>query len=90
MSAAEKAEVMKWLNEKWVTSKHCPICAHNNWIISDHFMTPMVMSGGNVEIGGASYPQFTLVCSNCGFTHHFNAVVAKVIPKESGGSDGTT
>lgn len=90
LGPAKKAEIMTWLNEKWVTQKHCPICSSNNWIISEHLVTPLTMtSSGVVELGGENYPHFMIVCGDCGYTHLFNAVISKLLPGNKEGQDGS-
>ena len=92
LTPEDKKEIMAWLTKKWVTPKTCPICSHNNWIIAGDLTTPIRLSGGNFNIGGTTYPMFLLVCGNCGFTHHFNAAVAKLsaLDKKPGGDSGDT
>jgi hypothetical protein len=83
---------MAWLKEHWVTSKNCPICAQNKWIVAGDLVTPVVLKEGGFTLGGPTFPQFMLVCGNCGHTHYFNAIVAKLqkLARDSnktGGSD---
>ena len=95
LSLDDKEEIMAWLKKHWVTEKTCPICTRNHWIVGGHIVTPTRMRNGGMDLGGTTYPQFMIVCGNCGFTHYFNAAVAKLRAvsangKKEGGADGTS
>lgn len=80
LTPKEKEIALAWLNEKWVTDKGCPICTSNQWRIGDALVAPMNSTpGGGVMIGGPTYPQLMLICTNCGHTHYFNAVVMGLV-----------
>lgn len=83
LTPAEKQTISKWLNEK-SRNYFCPVCNSNNWAIGDHLLSGMVYHGGGLIIGGASYPQFFLVCQNCAYTRNFMAVPVLGLVKEKG------
>lgn len=79
LSEEDKAEIQKYLDEKWTGQKACPACNSNNWIIGDEFVTPIILGkGGGFTLGGTAFPQFMLICSACGYTHYFNAMVSGI------------
>lgn len=79
LSAEDKAEIQKYLDEKWTGQKECPACNSNNWLVGDDFVTPIILGkGGGLMLGGTTYPQFMLICSTCGYTHYFNAIVGGI------------
>lgn len=55
----------------------CSACGSSGTVsIGEHLVTPVVMDpGGNIAIGGASYPQIMLSCNNCGHVRYFNYVL---------------
>ena len=72
LSSADQAMVMSWLNRKWAGTKQCVICAHNNWTVAEHLVTPTVTKPGGGMIVGPSYPSVIVICTTCGNTHFFN------------------
>lgn len=40
-------------------------------------MTPTF--NGGIALGGAIYPQFTVICRNCGNTKYFNAALMGLV-----------
>ncbi len=43
---------------------------------------PMPFVGGGLIVGGPTYPQVMIVCTVCGNTKYFNAVIMGVVEKE--------
>lgn len=64
--------IARWLEACWKQGK-CPICATDKWQIAPHLVAPIISSGGVLNVGGRTYPQVMIICSNCGFTNFFNA-----------------
>ncbi len=72
-------QFQKWLEKKSHGELFCPICGVKKWIVGEHIVAPPVQTpGGGMIIGGASYPLASIICSNCGFTRFFNALIAGV------------
>lgn len=94
LTEEQKSVFEMWLKDKWKTDSACPICTANNWISGDHFVTPILYEpGGGISIGGLSYPQVFIICSNCGHTHYFNAMMIPGLVKpptvdDQGQNDG--
>ncbi len=82
LSKEDKTKFVSWLNERRPSDELvCTVCGKTDWILGDHLVAPPVTTiGGGVYIGGPAYPNFLLVCTSCGNTHFFNAVVAGFIP----------
>lgn len=86
----EKQELaQKWLNDKW-KNRTCECCGRNTWTLAEDLVMPMTFTGGGLVLGGPTYPQIMVICTNCGNSKTFNAILAKVIPenpKIDGGND---
>jgi len=80
LSPEDKEKVQKWLKEKWKASSNCPISGDNNWIIGDYTVTPMNYGARQAMIGGQIAPQVMLICSSCGYTLYFNAMLMGLFP----------
>ncbi len=75
LSPEEKEKVKEWLEEKWKASNLCPVSHDNNWVIGDYTVTPINFSSTGTILGGPISPQVMLICSTCGYTLYFNAMV---------------
>lgn len=85
----KKALFLKHLNEKW-KNKICECCGQTSWNVPEDLVMPMLFIGGGITIGGVQYPQGMAVCTNCGNTKYFNAIIAGIVPaeeKKDGGKD---
>jgi len=83
----KQAKALKWLEDKW-PAKHrdCEICKKQDWNISQHIVAPPTFTEtSSLSVGGFTYPQFMLLCNNCGNTKYFNAVISGIV---KGISDG--
>lgn len=86
----ERAKIIAWLAQK-APNRRCPSCGTQKWAISQHFVTPTILGpGGNLTLGGTTYPMFFTVCVNCGKTEFYNAVLAGLSrgKKKEAGTDG--
>lgn len=72
---------LKWLDEKWPVDKQiCDICGSTQWTIGEEMVTTIVVSKAKIiNLNGNTYPNFVIICNNCGNTKYFNAVIAKLI-----------
>lgn len=85
-SLAERELALAWLNRHWPQERRiCPICGNPTWSISE-IVELRQFQGGDLVIGGKSsiYPVFPVMCSRCGFTHFFNAVVSGIAQAKPG------
>ena len=79
LSAEQIAAFTKWLADKWAKDRAvCTVCGINNWQVAQHLVSPPVVSGRALSLGGPAYPQAMCICRNCGHTLYFNAVVAGI------------
>lgn len=78
LTKEQKQKAIDWLNRK-APVLACPSCKQQNFVLADHLVTANVMSAtGEVSLGGASYPQFLVTCTNCGHVLHYSAVMAGI------------
>lgn len=89
LSDAEKQLVKERL-DKFTLEPICPVCNTSDWLIADHVVLPIPISGSKqLLLGGVSYPQIMVISTPCGYTRFFNAVVLGVVvaaePKKAGG-----
>lgn len=73
-----KERFVSFINEKVPNSGICKECGQKAIVVSDDLVTTPVFQNGGIMLGGPTYPQVMLVCTNCGFTRFFNAMVSKV------------
>lgn len=73
-----KQAFVEKLNAKVRNSAICKECGHTGVQLAPDIVTPMTFTPGGVSIGGSSYPQAMIVCSNCGHTRYFNLVALGV------------
>lgn len=78
MSAYNKDKALKWLNEKWLNSRNCPICGNNTWGLSEDLGGLFLMRNNNINLG-PSIPVLPVHCNNCGYMILFSAVLAGLI-----------
>lgn len=71
--ASERSRGAAWLAEKWIGSKNCPICSSDAWTVTE--VSLLRIAGGD---GREYFPVFHALCTVCGFTHSFSAVLAGV------------
>lgn len=75
-----KKAALIWINDK-CADLTCEACRHKEWTLSDDLVMPMAFTGGTLTLGGPAYPQFMIICNNCGNTKYFNAVISGIISK---------
>lgn len=78
MDQEQKKALLAVLNDRW-KDQICEVCKNKHWSISEHIITPIIMDGGDLQIGGPSYPQAMTICLTCGNTKYFNLVVTGII-----------
>ena len=75
----KKNKVLAWLDEKWPKERRCcEICGSESWTLAQDITVPLVFEG-SIKFGGATYPQISVICNNCGNTKNFNAVMMGVL-----------
>lgn len=78
LTMEQKEAAIAWLVEHGAGKPICPGCGKQTWEVGDHLVSPPIHSGGGMMLGGISYPNFMIICTNCGNTQYFNAIVAKL------------
>lgn len=79
LTAEQKEMAVAWLNERGAGDPTCPGCGKKNWEVGEHLVSPPIQSKRGLILGGLAYPNFMIICSNCGNTQYFNAVMAKLV-----------
>lgn len=67
-------KLWQWLDEKWPRNRRiCPICDHKDWLVAPDvaFLASLKQKGLFL---GQGYPYVLVSCTNCGYTHLFNAM----------------
>lgn len=80
MSNYNQQKLLSLLQTKW-RSVGCPMCAANQWGVSDKAMELREFNQGNLIIGGAIQPVIPVNCGNCGYTVLINGLIAGVIDR---------
>ncbi len=87
-------EEQRELVKKWVTAKllgnkaTCPICHTSGWDLLEHFIELRPFQSGAPSVGGAIYPNFALVCKQCGYTALVNAITTGLLPQDITSKEG--
>lgn len=74
LTTEEKAKVISWLEERGYGRAPCPACGKDDWRIADHLLSGITYHGGGLMLGGPSYPQVLVFCTNCYYTRNFLAI----------------
>jgi predicted nucleic-acid-binding Zn-ribbon protein len=77
---AEKArfdekKFLQALQDNWIGTKQCPVCAETNWTVTPDPVQLMRFSGGGLVLGAPVIPIVAVTCTNCGYTRLFNPLV---------------
>lgn len=79
LTQAQKDAAVAFINERWAGDKACPVCLTAKWSLSDHTVTPLNVTGNVIHGSGVTYPMVMAVCTNCGNTRFFNAVLMGIL-----------
>ena len=72
-----------WIDEKWTRSKACPICGNSDWAVYTAYELREYEEGDFVlGVGNQIVPVIPVSCTQCGYTHLFNAFVAGAISRD--------
>ncbi len=74
----ERQKIDDWIKKNWHI-RNCPICRHQNWILADHVVMPILYSEYGITSSASGYPQIMIICKNCGYTLCFNAITMGII-----------
>lgn len=83
LTPEEKTKAVVWFGQRH--KLHCQVCGNNNWVVGDHLVQPITLGPNmNLMLGGiVGYPQVMRVCTICGHTMFFNAVIMGILPASS-------
>lgn len=82
----EKVKIVDTLKKRGVP-RACPMCASNQWTISDGFLAPPIQFDlRNMVFGGQSIPSVALICTNCGFMSNHALGVLGLLPNLGSGN----
>ncbi len=84
MTPEQQVQAIEWLEQHWKKeNRKCEVCLTTTWVVLGDIITPMIFSQGVISVGNA-YPQFMVMCKNCGHIKYFNAMIAKIVEKAEG------
>jgi len=81
-NAEMQKKAIEWIDQKCTADFKCECCQASQWTLNTEIVVPPVYRKG-MMIGGAVTPSFLLVCTNCGNSKFFNAVVSRILPAEA-------
>ena len=51
----KQKKALEHLERVW-KNKVCECCGHNKWTLAEDLVMPMIFTGGELQIGGPTYP----------------------------------
>jgi hypothetical protein len=81
LSPEEIEHIKEWVDGK--RAKACSVCEGALWSVGEHLVAPVTLAGRNpigLNLGGILYPVAQIICTSCGHTQYFNAVVMNLLP----------
>lgn len=77
LNKSELEKAKEWLDGKWESIHGCSVCGSDSWQIIDYLVTPV--SFPNILRAGELFPQVMVICTYCGYTIYFNAIVMGIV-----------
>jgi hypothetical protein len=77
LTPEETQVATKWLSDHWGNSA-CPFHGQTSWEVG-HVVMTIAYGGGDIVLGGPTYPLLTVTCNVCGYTVFVNAIKAGVV-----------
>ena len=79
LSQPERQLIQKYLESKGAFGA-CPSCGHSSWDLANQLLNLIVYVPTGMTLGGPTYPQLVLVCTNCAYSrNHMAALVPGLI-----------
>ena len=75
------SRAVEWLDKHWGADWHCPICGNSDWMGEEQVMELRPFNEGRLGGPGPVIPLFVIICSTCGNTLFFNAILAGLVEK---------
>lgn len=83
-SPEKREQALKWLEDKWPEDRReCECCGSKDWTVAGHLVMAALFTG-EFTIGGSVYPHILVICTNCGNSKLFNAIVAGIVEAKTG------
>lgn len=82
LTPEDKAKVSAHFARHWKGEVPCPVCKNaTSWSTAEHVVQSYRWA--NNQFAAPTYPFIPVICTNCGHTMFFNAVVIGVVPLAS-------
>ena len=82
LSKEEMLRAADWANNHDDGKHVCSLCGATKFFVAEHLVNLHIYRPGITISGGASYPQFQLICLNCGTTQLINATFTGLLNKD--------
>ena len=82
LTVAQKQKFADWMGSKAPLIGKCSLCGDRRWTVLDHLIEFRPYAGGNMILGGMTYPHVGIICENCGHSEFVNAVVCGLVPAD--------
>lgn len=81
LTQEEYQRAVQWINTRWMGAVPCEMCgAKQHWDTLQYLVAPPNVSDTKQKIlTGYFYPQFMVLCTNCGNTKYVNAYITGVV-----------
>ena len=92
LTPEEKVHATRWLNERGVNAK-CPCCKPGQLQLVEYAVRLPIYTPGTLMVGGPEIPNILLVCPNCGYSQHHNAILIGLVEgdeKDKKSREGTS
>ena len=81
LTEEEKKDAIDWIEHR-APNLTCTVCGQKHFTIGEHAVSTLIHGGKGFILGGSAYPQIMVICTNCGHTIHFNAVLMGIFKRE--------
>lgn len=80
LTQEEREKLLDFFHTRWSGGHDCPICKANDWNLAEYIIHSWIYRPDGLHTGGPAYPLVHFLCSNCGYTVLFNAVILGILP----------
>lgn len=82
ISKEDKQRIIQELDNKFGSSgAKCPMCGNTHFVIADGYFNTFIQDDlNNIQIGGASIPSISIICSKCGFISQHALGILGLLP----------
>ena len=68
LTANQKDAALAWFHSKAGQHPKCHLCKAGSFTVADYLSVPPVSSGQGASFGPMAYPQYMIICDDCGNT----------------------